>query len=247
MTWRTYFDPVPDQTLRDYYESNFGHADEISHFLGWVQHRNFYYTQNSWANFINSLFLNTFPFSTARDLLIGVVAAVYSWGAQGMYNRGVDQGRQIIGKINETITWAQDQINSAVNDMRNRIDTEIVDPVRQKANQIGNDLKAAQSTLSDMGVSIDGFKTDINNMKGNIAFFDYSIKAFDNKLTSFDSKLKGFDSTTSNLQAQLKDAQNKLNQFKTLIDDLTRRVNNLEGKKPQGLEFLKNLEVGMTK
>ena len=227
--------------FRRWYEINVGHVDDVSHIFGVANHEIFYRQLESWCAFIDSVIPDWWPLGDVQNLFISIVKFVYDNNANHAYNTGVDSGRAIMGRLSESVQWAQTQITNAVNDMRNKIDTEIVEPVRKKAAQIEQALKDAQTKLSDMGINIDGFQSDINTMKTNISSFDSSIQAFDNKLGSFDSKLKGLDSTANGLQQQLRDAQAKLNEYKSLIDNLTKRVQNLEAKQP--LDFLKNLGV----
>lgn len=239
----TYITRKSDDAFRQDYTNRFAPVDDVSHVFGWASHEKFYQQMESWCALIDAIIPDWFPQNYVQDGLINIVKGVYDSQAIIAYDKGVDQGRTIIAKVTEVVQWAQNQINNTVNDMRNKIDKEIIDPVRQKASQIEATLKDAQSKISNLNASVDGFKNDINAMKGNIASFDTSIKSFNTKLSSFDTKLKGLDSTASNIQSQLSDAQAKLNQYKSLIDDLTRRVNNLEQKQPQGLDFLKNLGV----
>jgi hypothetical protein len=240
--------------MREYFEANWGHVDDVSNAFGVANHGKFYAEMEAWCSFIDALIPDWFPLNYIQDGLIAIVKAVYDKQAATSYYSGVDTGVAIVAKVNDAITWARNRINDAVSDMRIDIDHTIVAPVRQKAAQIEQTLKDAQTKLSNMGVSIDGFQSDINTMKSNILGFDGSIKAFDGKLGSFDSKLKGLDSTATGLQSQLRDAQaklntldstantlqsrlkdaeTKLNQYKSVIDDLDRRVKTLEGKKTE--------------
>jgi hypothetical protein len=232
-----------DDAFRQSYTERFAPVDDVSHVFGWASHEKFYQEMEAWCTLINSVIPDAWWCQWAQDFLLGIVKGVYDRNAIIAYDKGVDQGRQIIAKVTETVEWAQNQITNAVTDMRNKIDSEIVDPVRQKASQIEAVLKDAKSKLDILSVDIKLANNDITVMGKRVNSFGDSIKAFDNKLGSFDSKLKGLESTASGLQSQLRDAQTKLNQYKTLIDDLTRRVNNLEGKKTEGFDLLKKLGV----
>jgi septal ring factor EnvC (AmiA/AmiB activator) len=226
---------------RAQYTTRFGAVDDVSHIFGWASETAFFFTCDGWCEFLDAVFPDYFPFGTAQNLLISVVRFIYDNRSEHNYNCGVSSGLKIMGKITETIKWAQSQISNAVTDMRNRIDSEIVAPVRQKAAQIEQTLKDAQGKLASMGIDIDRFSSNIETMKSSIASFDGSIKAFDSKLGSFDSKLSGLGTTASGLQTQLRDAQAKLNQYKTLIDDVSRRVDSLENKQKEGFDFLKSI------
>lgn len=226
---------------RAQYTRRFGAVDNVSHIFGWASETAFFFTMDGWCEFLDAIFPDYFPFGTAQNLLISVVKFIYENRSEHNYNCGASSGLKIMGKITETINWAQNQISNAVTDMRNRIDSEIVAPVRQKAAQIEQSLKDAQAKLASIGIDIDRFSSSVENMKASISSFGGSIKAFDSKLGSFDSKLKGLDTTASGLQSQLSDAQAKLNQYKTLIDDVSRRVDNLENKQKEGFDFLKSI------
>lgn len=227
--------------FRASYQTRFAPVDDVSHAFGCIHHAAFFYTCDGWCEFLDAIFPDYFPFGTAQNLLTSVVKYLYENRAEHHYNTGVDMGRSIIAKVTETINWAQSQISNAVTDMRNRIDSEIVAPVRDKAAQIEKTLALAQSRLNTMGITIGGFSTDVETMKSNIASFGGSIKAFDSKLGSFDSKLRGLDTTASGLQSQLSDAQAKLNQYKALIDGLSSRVDKLENKQKEGFDFLRSI------
>lgn len=212
--------------------------DEVTKIFGWSNHYRFWSEMEAWCAFIDATIPDWFPLNYVQSGLISIVKFIYDQEAKTAFANGVDLGKSIVGKVNDTITWAQNQISSAVTDMRNRIDTEIVEPVRQKAAQIEQSLKDAQSKLSDMGISIDGFNTDVNTMKSNITSFGDSIKAFDGKLGSFDFKLTDLNNLADTLDSQLKDAQAALNQHKASIDDLITRVKNLEAKQ-DWLQYVK--------
>lgn len=230
--------------FRSWYETNVGHVDEVSHVFGVASHEKFYRDMEGWCFWIDSLIPDWFPLNYIQDGLMGIVKALYDMNAGHHYNLGVDKGRKIVGAVNDAITWAQNKITTAVEDMRNKIDTEIIAPIRNKINtEIKPLLDDAQAKIGDIQNKVNGFNTDINTMKSNISTSEGSIKAFDGKLGSFDSKLKSLGDQADTLQSQFKDAQAKLTQYKSLIDDLTRRVQNLEGKQPYGLDFLKNLGV----
>lgn len=230
-----------NDAFRKNYEARRGSVDEISHAFGVAYHYAFYFTMDGWCQFLDSVFPDVFPFGTVQDLLIAVVKYVYDNRAEHNYNSGVDMGRSIVGKVTDTINWAQSQINNAVTDMRNRIDSEIVEPVRQKAAEIEKTLNWAQTRINGMGTELGRFSSDVETMKGNISSFDGSIKSFDSKLASFKSTLNWQETRASGLQTQLGDAQAKLNEFKTLMDDISRRVDNLENKQKEGFDFLKSI------
>jgi methyl-accepting chemotaxis protein len=239
-----YITKKDDRTFRQYYDTHWGHVDDVSNAFGVTNHGLFYLQMEGWCKCIDVIIPDEWWCKWAQDFLISVVRTLYDLRADSAYYSGVDMGMPIVAKVNDAITWARNQINAAVTDMRDRIDTEIIYPLRIKIeNQIMPQLKRAQSSLDTFKTDIDKAISDVNTMKSNISSFDSSIKAFDGKLGSFDSKLKGLDSTANGLQSQLKDAQAKLNEYKSLIDDLTKRVQNLEGKQKEGFDFLKNLGV----
>jgi len=226
---------------RAQYTKRFGAVDDVSHIFGWASETAFFFTCDGWCEFLDSIFPDWWPVGDVQNLLISVVKFIYSNRSEHNYNCGVTSGLKIVGRVNEVIEFAKNTISNAVTDMRNRIDSEIVAPVRQKAAQIEQSLKDAQGKLASMGIDIDRFSSNIETMKSSIASFDGSIKAFDSKLGGFDSKLSGLNTTASGLQTQLRDAQAKINEYKTLIDSLTTRVDNLEGKQKEGFDFLKTI------
>jgi hypothetical protein len=226
----TYLTAKDCNVFRASYASRFAAVDDVSHTFGVASYYKFYYEMEGWKAFIDLLFPDWFPVNTVQGLLMSVVDYLHDNRSEHAYNTGVDMGRAIVGKVTDTINWAQNQISNAVSDMRNRIDTEIVAPVREKAAQIEKSLNDALGRLNIAVIKVGSLGNAVDIMQSNIASFDGSIKAFDSKLGSFDSTLKGLDTTASGLQTQLRDAQAKLNEYKGYIDSLTTRVDKLEGK-----------------
>lgn len=236
----TYITKQNIDSFRANYEKNIGHVDDISHTFGWANHEKFYWEMESWCAFVDSVFPDWWPLTEVQNCLINIVRFIYGNCAQDNYNKGVDMGRSIMGKVNDTINWAQNQITNAVNDMRNRIQTEIIDPIITKINNtIVPALNDAQKRLDTFNTQIRSMTSDLDVFRTNITSFDSSIKAFDNKLGSFNSILNGLDTRASELQSQLRDAQALLNQHVTSIDDLIARVKKLEGKQ---FDLLRELE-----
>lgn len=236
----TYITKQNIDSFRANYEKNIGHVDDISHTFGWASHEKFYWEMENWCALIDSLFPDWWPLTDVQNILINIVKFVYGNTAQDRYNKGVDMGRAIIAKVTETINWAQNQITNAVNNMKNRIQTEIIDPITTKINNtIVPALNDAQKRLDSFNSQIRTMTSDLDVFRTNITSFDGSIKSFDNKLASFNSKLTTLDTTASGLQTQLRDAQAKLNEYKTSIDGLTSKFNGLNTK-------ASNLETQLT-
>jgi len=231
-------EPYTDEELKQQYTEEYQAPNALMDLFGRIYHFLELKRLEAWHSFVDSVFPDYFPFSNLQGLLQTVLDRIYEAMAYRNYVKGCDIGGKISQGFYDMYDDTKKAIDNEVNKMRNYIETEVVDPVKTKADQIAKDLKTAQNKLKDMGISIDGFEADVNTMKNNISSFDGSIKSFNNKLSSFDGKLKTLESTANNLKTQLSDAEARLNQYKSLIDNLTSRVEKLEGKQKEGLSLL---------
>jgi phage shock protein A len=237
----TYITSKPDATeFQENFRHNMGrYPDAFEHFWGMTEHEFHYLKYESWCALIDNIFPDFFPFGSVQDFLMGVVKGVYDRTKWRAYDGGTEKARKIEDGLTDIYNQAQAKIQTEIENAKQYINTNLIDPVRQKANQIESSLKDAQSKLGNLSSTIDNLNGQINTMKSNITTFESQIKTFDTKLASFNSKLSSLDSTASNLQTQLTNAQAQLNQYKTLIDDLDRRVKALEQKSSLSLTLPK--------
>lgn len=154
--------------FRSFYQSNYGNVDSVSHTFGWASHEKFYSEMAAWQTFIGSVIPNWFPLNYIRDGLNWIVDQIYNSEAQNRYNKGVDQGRAIVGKVQETIDWAKGEISNQVNTMKNTIDSQIVAPVRDKANAISAQLDQAKQKLDSMTSTLNGHTSSISDLQARI-------------------------------------------------------------------------------
>ena len=146
--------------LRATYSKTYNPVSDVAHVFGWASYQNFYFQCEGWANFIDVVFPDYFPFGTVQNVLIEVVKLLHDSQAQGEYNNGVEQGRQLEKKASEVVDWAKGEINAQVEGMKNRIQTEIINPIQQKADSLNAQLKEAQAKLATLNKAI----TDAQNV-----------------------------------------------------------------------------------
>jgi chaperonin cofactor prefoldin len=226
---------------RAQYTKRFETVDDVSHIFGWAYETAFFFTCDGWCEFLDSVFPDYFPFGTAQNLLISVVRFVYENRSEHNYNCGVSMGLKIMGKVNETINWAQNQITSAVNDMRNRIDTEIVAPLRNRINrEIKPALDAAQKDIDTFRSNISTFNADLSKMKTDLSSMTAKIDSAAQKAQKVESDLT---EKARQLDAQLKNIENRMGNINSLIQNLDSRVKALEGKpSSSGIDIPKEIE-----
>lgn len=195
-------------------------ADAVTQIFGWASHEKFYYELEMWCTFIDNLIPTGLSTLGLGDLLKGfllnVVRSVYNHNAFFNYDRGADTGYKIMGKVNETINWAKNQITNEVNDAKAYIQANFIAPIQGDVTNLKNQINDAFNKLQNALNQIDGMNTNINAMQLSVGNMKMNI-------LDFNIKIKNFNST-------LDDAQNKLTQFKNLMDALDKRVTALEGK-----------------
>lgn len=183
--------------LRSYYQSHFGNVDEISHLFGIASHAKFYGQMVGWHSYVDGVLPDYFPFNTLQGFLQTIIDNTYSSQAQLHYDKGVDMGRQMVGKATQAYNDAVAKINQAVNDMKNLIQTQFINPLDAKVKQFTDQINAFTSKIGDMGITVDAFRSTINQAKTD------AITALTN---------------ASNAVKQAADVQNRLDSAKATID-----------------------------
>jgi len=229
-----YITPKNTDQLRETYNKTHNTTiDDVSHVFGWANYYKFYYEMEGWCTLIDTVVPDAWYCKWVQDFLISIVKGVHDARAQDAYGYGVDQGRAIVGKVNQTIEWAQNQINNAVNDMRNRINNEIITPLKTQVSTIQAKINEAQTKLSTLTSNIDTANKDLANLKNDVSSITSRVNTFQTQLASFDSRLSTLNSQADTLSTRIKELENTLSTHKNLIDDLDRRVKELEGKKAE--------------
>jgi uncharacterized coiled-coil protein SlyX len=235
MTYITKFSTTTEDEWAKYYESQGwgggGAVDPVSKAFGWATHARFYFEMEAWCLFIDSVFPDWFPVGEVQNFLISIVKFIYNHEAQSSYYQGLNEGRSIMHHVDGVIDWAKNQITAAVTDMYNRVDREIVAPVKAKADQIRHDLDVAQTNLND-AIAKAGQALQISNSAQAIAGDARSaVNSVQNQVKGFESKLSTLDSQASALDNRIKDASTQLAAHQRDIDDVIRRLKTLENKK----------------
>lgn len=231
---------IPIEKLRESYRKQTGHDPTwLGDAFGWSGQQSVYNICEQFAEFIDALMPDYFPFSTIQDIAIAILSAAYAVLAHYYYWDWAYRGDDLVKEFNKLVTDTQTKINNAVADMRSKIDAEIIAPIRTNVNNINTKLKDAESRLSTLNTNINSAFAEINTAKSNIATINSNISAFNNKLSSFESRLSTLNTSIDNINTKLKDAESRLSQYKALIDDLDRRVKALEGKKETALSLFK--------
>lgn len=243
--------------LRAYYESHWGHVDDISHVFGWASHEKFYGAMAGWHAFVDSIFPDYFPFNMVQGFLQTVIDNVYSSQAQLHYDKGVDMGRQLVGKAEEIVNWAKNQITNEVNaakkyiqdnfitPVQNTIDQNIkpalkdaqskIDTIQSKINEFANNISAMgnqvngfQGTLDNFNNKIQSFNTTINDLTDRANGFDAYLQDLTSRANAFQSRLDGFNATVNDLTSKVTGFDTKLRNFNTALNDLTNKAQSLD-------------------
>ncbi len=199
--------------------------------FGWAEGEKFYWQMEAWAELIDSLFPDWWPIGDIQNLLISVVQGVYNNQAENRVWKGIDVGNSIWYKIDDTITWAQNQITNAVNDMRNKIDSEIVAPIRDRVNrELKPALDQAQAQINDFQGKINDFQNSIGNMNGQLTDFDEKVRK-----VRYDVQVAGnnIDAKVREFESKVSDAQKNIGNLDTTIKSLSTKAQNLDAKAQQ--------------
>jgi len=229
----------------DVHRANFTkrwHAvDDVSHLFGWAFESAFFFTCDGWCEFIDSVLPDWWPVGDVQNLLISVVKFLYENRSEHNYNTGVSMGLSIVGQVNDTVNWAKAEIQNQVNAMRNTIDTQIIQPVKDRINrEIKPALDAAQKEIDTFRSNVSTFNSDLSKMKTDVSSMIAKVDSAAQKAQKVESDLT---EKARQLDAQLKNIENRMGNINTFIQNLDSRVKALEGKpSSSGFEISKEIE-----
>jgi chaperonin cofactor prefoldin len=255
MTYIAKKDPASDEVAgwnKDYQKQG-GSTDDFCRLFGWANYLRFYAEMEAWCSFIDALLPDWWPIDVIQGTLISVVKALHDNQAWVAYWKGLDFGNAAEKKIEQTITWAKDQINNAVADMRNRIDNEIIKPIRDRVErELKPGLDAAKTQIDAFQSKMGTFNDDLSKMKVDVTSMTTKVDAAAAKVQKvqddLSEKTRQLDSKLENLQYDAADLDIKAkqldNQFKDLdtrlhkaLDDVDKRLKALEMSQPKGSGF----------
>lgn len=228
----TYITKKTETELKEDWKTKYGYyPTDLGHYFGIANHEIFYWQMENWAYCIDKTFEAGFPFNVIETALTAIVSFVYGALAFAYYEWAAHEGNKVMAKLEGAIEWAKDSINKAVEDMKNRIQEEIITPIQNEINNnILPQLKNAEFRINTISSDISGALSDLDAIKLNIDTFDNQIKAFDSKMSSFDAKIKSFTSSLSSLQSRINISETRLTNLNTNIQDVTRKANIAENK-----------------
>ena len=238
--------------FRSWYESHYGHVDDISHLFGIASHEKFHMESEGRCTAVAAFFtpLNFFPVSLIKDFLISVFKNIYDTYAETHYDKGVDQGRAIVGKVAETVAWAQNLIQGKVKEVTDWATGKLGDINNYINGTINPAVQAAQAKIQQTVDYVNGsVTTAVNNAQAKAQqVTDYvnsqitpAVNAAQQKLSSLNSQVdtavsslnkviadvnqKAQQITTLNTQAQA--TLTKINQMLTTVNSHTSQINDL--------------------
>jgi hypothetical protein len=107
---------------------------------------------------------------------IAIMRVIYDIMANWNYLAWADRGEEITQTFDNLIADTQNKINAAVEDMKNKMQTEILDPLQAKADKIRTDLDRAQSQLDTLNNAIDQAKKQLGNHENRISNLEASMR-----------------------------------------------------------------------
>lgn len=222
---------ITQKNYKDYVATYPGAVTPLGDVFGWAEGEKFYWEMEAWAELIDSLMPDWWPIGDIQNLLISIVQGVYDNQAENRVWKGIDAGNGVWNKINDTIAWAQNQINNAVNDMRNKIDSEIIAPIRDKVDrELKPALEQAQQKINEFQGKVNDFQNSIGNMNGQLDDFDGRIQALLHQVQAarynIDTKVREFESKVS-------DSQKNIGNLDTQLKSLGTKAQNLDAKAQQ--------------
>lgn len=208
-----------------------GTVTPLGKVFGWAEGEKFYWEMEAWAELIDSLMPDWWPIGDIQNLLISIVQGVYDNQAENRVWKGIDAGNSVWFKVSDTITWAQNQISNAVNDMRNRIDSEIIAPIRDRVErEIKPALDQAQKQINDFQAKVNDFQNSIGNMNGQLGSFDEQIRKARYDVQTMGQKI---DQKVGEFESKVSDAQKNIGNLDSTIKSLSTKAQNLDAKAQQ--------------
>lgn len=206
--------------MRNDYARNYNNGvavDEISHLFGWADYMKYYGHMNANENFIKSVFASLSILGTLlqplRDALVGINGYVYEHEYQNHYNKGVDAGKAIVGRVQQTINWAQAEINNQIATAKNWIQTNITNPLDKKVQQFNQQVTDFSNRINSMGNTLNGFNSTIATAKSD------AEKAISDARTAINQ--------AADVQNRVREAQEKVNEIIDLANTHSSQIRDL--------------------
>jgi methyl-accepting chemotaxis protein len=195
-------------------------VDEISHMFGWADYMKYYGHMQANEQYIKSVFAGLSILGTLlqplRDALVGINGYVYEHEYQNHYNKGVDTGRKIVGRVETAVTDLTSKIITEINTAKNWIIVNITNPLDDKVQQFNQQVNEFSSRISSMGVTLDGFNSTIAQAKTN------AERAL--------SDAKNAINQAANVETNLNTAADKLNEIVNVSNLHTSQIKELYAK-----------------
>jgi len=182
------------------------------------------------CNFIDSIFPEFPLIDWIDNVFISIFQSHYNANYQKQYNRGADQGNIFNKAIFGWIDDAKTKMAWVINDVKNKIETDLINPIKIKLSALNDQIDAFEVKVSDFTSKIGQFDTKINNFSTDISGFSSKIDGFKNDLSNAYTKLGDLDSLTSTLNGRIGDIETAVSSFENKINSAYARVNDAEAR-----------------
>jgi hypothetical protein len=153
-----------------------GTVTPIGEVSAWAENEKFYGEMEAWAWLIDSLIPDWFPLNYVQGGFIAIVKKVYEVQVENRVWKAIDTGNASWLKIEQTITWAQGEINNAVTNMKNRIETDIINPIKAQTADLQAKIAQATAQLSNVDRLIEDAKKTLTTHEIRLADLEAQIK-----------------------------------------------------------------------
>lgn len=147
---------IDGDKLKESYKTQTGHyPTPLGEVFGWSGQRTVYNIVEQMAQGVDSIFPDYFPFGQVQDLMIAVFQWAYNSLGYFAYWDWAYRGDDMTKQFDSIIADYQTKVAQAVQDARNLVQREFINPLQDQANALKAEIKTAMAQLGNLNTLID--------------------------------------------------------------------------------------------
>jgi len=159
-----------------YYQQTGKYPTAIGNLFGWGGQRTVYNIAEQVAQGVDKIFWDYPPFSNMQDLLIGALQWAYDWLAWYSYWDYAYIGDGMSKWFEDIIADYKNRVSQAVQDAKNLVQREFIDPLQNQTNALQVQIKTATAQLENLNILIDRANKALANHDIRLADLEAAVK-----------------------------------------------------------------------
>ena len=160
--------PSEDEFKENFKNNTGRYPTPMEHFFGMVNHEIFYNFCEGVCALIDATFEWGWPFDVVENALMGITKGLYDKLKWGYYDRGTEFGNKIEGEFKNVLNEAKDQIDSAINELKDQYIKKLESKYKEAENEINKiirQIKEAKNKLSKHTDLIDNLDVRVRRLE----------------------------------------------------------------------------------